>query len=48
MIISEKGNYAVCIDPAALHFSSDQGDPLYTANGEPATLSIMISNYVLC
>lgn len=32
----EEGNYAVCIDPDAPHFSSDQGDPLYATNGEPA------------
>lgn len=36
----EQGQYAVCIDPAAPHFSTEQGDPLYTANLEPSeTLS---------
>jgi hypothetical protein len=31
----EAGNYAVCIDTDAPLLSSEQGDPLYTANGEP-------------
>jgi hypothetical protein len=36
----EEGHYAVCIDPDAPHFSTEQGDPLYTANFEPSeTLS---------
>ena len=34
----QEGNYAVCIDPEAPHFSSDQGDPLYTENGESSEL----------
>ncbi|MFO7760045.1 MAG: SapC family protein, partial [Desulfobia sp.] len=34
---TDKGNdYTVCLDTDAPHFSEEQGDPLYTANGEPA------------
>ena len=32
----EQGHYAVCIDPEAPQLSTDQGDPLYTANFEPS------------
>ena len=32
----EEGNYAVCVDPRAPHLSSDEGQPLYTEEGEPS------------
>jgi hypothetical protein len=32
----DQDNYAVCIDPDAPQFSTDFGDPLYTANLEPS------------
>jgi hypothetical protein len=31
----DKGNYVLGIDKDAPHFSQEQGEPLYTANGEP-------------
>ena len=31
--------FTVCIDVEAPHFASDQGEPLFTANGEPAVLT---------
>ena len=34
----DEGNFAVCIDREAPHFSREQGDPLYTANGEPTDI----------
>lgn len=34
----DEGNYAVSIDPEAPHLSTKQGDPLYTANGEPSEI----------
>lgn len=34
----QQGNYALCIDPEAPHFSKEQGEPLYTANGEPTDI----------
>ena len=34
----EEGNYALCIDPDAPHFQFDQGEPLFTANGDSTDL----------
>ncbi len=31
----EEGNFAVCIEPSASNLSTKEGEPLYTANGEP-------------
>jgi len=32
----EEGNYAVCVDSRAPHLSTDEGQPLYTEEGEPS------------
>ncbi len=34
----DEGTLALCIDRDAPQFQADQGDPLFTANGEPAAL----------
>jgi len=36
---TEEKKYTLCIDSQAPHFSSDQGEPLFTANGEPADVT---------
>ena len=36
---AEEKNQALCIDTGAPHFASGEGDPLFTANGDPADIT---------
>lgn len=35
----EENTHALCVDTQAPHFASGQGDPLFTANGDPADIT---------
>ncbi|MCP4115641.1 MAG: SapC family protein [Desulfobacteraceae bacterium] len=43
---TSKENFVVCIDIEAPHFSDDQGDPMFTADGTPADITQNAINFL--